>query len=59
MREKEMFDFDAKQMSEMTDTYIIPWGISIVMALVIYIVGKIVVGILVNILGKVMAKSNL
>lgn len=53
-----MLDLNAEQMSEMMDTYIIPWGISIVMAIVIYIIGKIVVGILVNILGKIMAKSK-
>ncbi len=53
-----MFGFDAEQMSQMMDTYIIPWGINIVMAIVIYIMGKIIVGILINVLGKVMARSK-
>ena len=53
-----MFGFDAEKMSEMMDAYIIPWGISIVMAIVIYIVGKIIVGMLVNVLGKVMTRSK-
>jgi small conductance mechanosensitive channel len=53
-----MFEFDAEQVSQMMDTYIIPWGINIVMAIVIYIVGKIVVGTLINIFGKVMARSK-
>lgn len=53
-----MFGFDAEKMSQMMDTYIIPWGINIVMALVIYIIGKIIVGVLVNVFGKVMARSK-
>jgi small conductance mechanosensitive channel len=53
-----MFGFDAEKMSEMMDTYIIPWGINIVMAIVIYIIGKIIVGMLVNVFGKVMARSK-
>ena len=53
-----MLGFDAEKMSQMMDTYIIPWGINIVMALVIYIIGKIIVGILVGVFGKVMARSK-
>lgn len=53
-----MFGYDTEQMSQMMDTYVVPWGINIVMALVIYIVGKIIVGILINIFGKVMARSK-
>jgi small conductance mechanosensitive channel len=56
--ERRMFGLDTEQMSQMMDTYIIPWGISIVIATVIYIVGKIVVGILINVLGKIMARSK-
>jgi len=56
--ERKMFGLDTEQMSGMLDTYIIPWGISIVMAIVIYIIGKIVVGILINVLGKVLTRSN-
>jgi small conductance mechanosensitive channel len=56
--EKRMFEFDAEKVSEMIDVYVIPWGINIVMALLIYIVGKIVVSILLNIFGKVMARSK-
>jgi small conductance mechanosensitive channel len=53
-----MFGLDAEKMSEMMDTYIIPWGINIVMAIVIYIIGKMIVGVLINVLGKVMARSK-
>ena len=45
-------------MAEMVDTYVIPWGINIVMAILIYIVGKIIVGLLVSLFGKIMAKSK-
>jgi small conductance mechanosensitive channel len=53
-----MFGFDAEKMSQIMDSYLIPWGINIVMAIVIYIMGKIVVGILINVFGKVMARSK-
>jgi small conductance mechanosensitive channel len=53
-----MFGWDAEKMSEMMETYIIPWGINIVMAIAIYIIGKFIVGILVNVFGKVMARSK-
>jgi small conductance mechanosensitive channel len=56
--EKYMFEFDAQKVSDMIDVYVIPWGINIVMAVLIYIVGKIVVSILLNVFGKVMARSK-
>lgn len=43
---------------EFLDTYIIPWGINIVMALAIFIVGKIVIGILINVTKKLMLKAK-
>ncbi len=53
-----MFGFDTEQMSQVMDTYIIPWGINIVMAIAIYIIGKFIVSILVNVFGKVLARSK-
>lgn len=53
-----MFGYDAEKMSQLIDTYVIPWGINIVMAIAIYIIGKFIVGILVNVFGKVMARSK-
>jgi small conductance mechanosensitive channel len=38
--------------AEIMETYIIPTGINVLMAIVIYIIGKIVVGILVGVFGK-------
>jgi len=40
------------------NTYAIPWGINIVMAIVIFIVGRIIVGLLLSIFRRVMAKSK-
>ncbi|MFT4993468.1 MAG: small conductance mechanosensitive channel [Paraglaciecola sp.] len=56
--EIKMFGLEADKMSEMLDTYVIPWGINIFMAIVIYIVGRMVVGVLINVFGKVMARSK-
>jgi small conductance mechanosensitive channel len=53
-----MFEFDAERMSELVDAYAIPWAINIVTALAIYIVGKIIVGVLVNLVGKLLARSK-
>jgi small conductance mechanosensitive channel len=49
---------EPEKISEMIDLYVIPWGINIVMALVIFIVGRIVIGLIVGGLGKVLAKSK-
>jgi small conductance mechanosensitive channel len=46
-------------LAELASTYTIPWVINIVMALVIYIIGKMVVGIVVNLLKKVLLKAKM
>ncbi|WP_026377430.1 mechanosensitive ion channel family protein [Aestuariibacter salexigens] len=51
-------DMNAEQMQEIIDLYVIPWGINIVMALLIFIIGRIVVNVLVGLFGKVMSKSK-
>lgn len=53
-----MFDFKPEDATKYLDEFIIPFAINIAMAIVIYIVGKIVVGVLVNVFGKLMTKSN-
>ena len=50
--------FEPEKISEMIDLYVIPWGINIIMALVIFIVGRLVVKLVVGGLGKLLAKSN-
>lgn len=39
--------------------YILPWGTQIILALVIFFVGRIVVGLVASAVGKVMTKANL
>jgi small conductance mechanosensitive channel len=53
-----MFGFGTDKMPQLIDAYVIPWGINIVMAIAIYIIGKFIVGILVNFFGKVMTRSK-
>lgn len=53
-----MFGLEADKMQQMLDTYVIPWGINIVMALVIFILGRMICKALVNVFGKVMSKSK-
>lgn len=50
--------FEDINMAELIETYVIPWAINIGLAIIIYIVGKIVVGILVSVFGKIMEKSK-
>ena len=50
--------YSAEEIEALVNTYVIPWGINIVMALAIYIIGKIVVNVLMSIFGKLMAKSK-
>ena len=44
--------------AELIETHVIPWGINIVFALLIYFIGKFIVGILINLFGKVMSRSK-
>ena len=48
-------DIDIQQLIE---TYVLPWGINIVMAIAIFIIGKFIVGILVNFSKKLMTKAK-
>jgi len=44
--------------NEMISTYVVPWGINIIMALMIFIIGRIVVNILTKVMGKLMIKAS-
>jgi small conductance mechanosensitive channel len=48
------FMLDNVDTTELLNTLIIPWGIQIIIALAIFYVGRMVVGIIVRIIGKVM-----
>lgn len=43
---------------QLIETYVLPWGINIVMAFAIFIIGKIVVNMVVNFAKKLMAKGK-
>lgn len=50
--------YTPEEIENLVNTYVIPWGINIVMAILIYVIGKIVVGILMSLFGKLMSKSK-
>ena len=50
--------FEQTDPNQILDTYVIPWGINIVMALAIFIIGRIVVRMLCSLLGKVLTRSK-
>jgi small conductance mechanosensitive channel len=49
---------DKIDIQQLIETYVLPWGINIVMAIAIFLVGKFVVGVLVRITKKIMAKGG-
>jgi small conductance mechanosensitive channel len=51
--------FEKIDITKMTETYVIPWGINIALALVIFIVGRFVVGMLTGLLRKILKKSKM
>lgn len=46
-----------EQLSQFTADYLVPWGINIATALLIFIVGRLVINLVSKILGKVLAKT--
>ena len=53
--EREM---DTSNMEGMMNDYVIPWGINIAMAIAIFIIGRMVAGIVVNVVRKLLEKSG-
>ncbi len=49
---------DNIDIQQLIETYVLPWGINIVMALAIFIIGKFIVNILVKLSKKLMVKGN-
>lgn len=43
---------------DLVERYLIPWGINIILALVIFILGRIVAGVLIRVFRKVMSRSR-
>lgn len=46
------------ELQHVLDVYVMPWGINILLAIVIFVIGKIIVNTLMGIFGKVMAQSK-
>ncbi len=57
MEEKLTF-FSANDVERYVNEYAIPWGINIAMAILIFVIGRIVVAFLLSIFRRVMAKSK-
>lgn len=51
--------FEKIDIAKMTETYVIPWGINIALALVVFLVGKFIVNLLTSLLRKVLTKSKM
>jgi len=49
---------DVSRATRLLDAYVIPWGINIVLALLIFFIGKFIVGIITNLVKKLMGKAK-
>jgi len=49
---------DKVDVQQLIETYVLPWGINIVMAIAIFLIGKFVVGMLVKLSKKIMKKAK-
>ena len=58
MMEDNLSLFSASDIERYINEYAIPWGINIAMAIAIYVIGRIVVGFILSIFRRVMAKSK-
>ncbi|AWL12858.1 Small-conductance mechanosensitive channel [Saliniradius amylolyticus] len=51
-------EFDAQKVAELVDTYLIPWGINLVFALLVFVIGRLIAKGIVSLFGKLMSKSK-
>ncbi|MDF2179479.1 mechanosensitive ion channel [Aliiglaciecola sp. CAU 1673] len=49
---------DTEQMTALIETYLIPWGINIAMAILVFVIGRWVVKALMALFGKLMERAN-
>ncbi|MDO6568344.1 mechanosensitive ion channel [Alteromonas sp. 1_MG-2023] len=56
--EENLSLFSSSDVERYINDYAIPWGINIAMAIVIYVIGRIVVGFILSIFRRLMAKSK-
>ena len=50
--------FTAEDIERYINVYAIPWAINIAMAVAIFVIGRLIVGLLLSIFRRVMAKSK-
>ena len=50
---------DPEMLINIQNEYVIPWGINIVMALAVFIIGRIVIGLLMRLVRKLLNKSKM
>ncbi len=50
--------FENMDVAQLLNEYVLPWGINIIMALIIFIIGRWIVGLLVNLVARLMNKSK-
>jgi len=51
--------FEKLDITQILNTYVIPWGINISMAIIIFVVGKLVVKLVVSIIRKLLVRSKI
>jgi len=55
----DKLDVTSIDVAALVDTYVIPWGLNIIFALLIFIVGKFLVGVITNLIKKLMGKAKM
>jgi small conductance mechanosensitive channel len=55
----DKLDVTSIDVAGLVDTYVIPWGINIIFALLIFFVGKFLVGVITNLVKKLMGKAKM
>ena len=55
----ENLDISKIDVGGLIDTYVIPWGLNIIFALLIFIIGKFLVNVITNLVKKLMAKAKM
>ena len=56
--ELDKLDVTKIDFAALLDTYVIPWGINIAFAVIIFIVGKFLVNVITNLVKKLMGKAH-
>lgn len=55
----DLFQFSPSQLQALVDDYVVPWGINLTMAIVIFVVGRLASKLLLVLLRKVLKRSEL